>query len=205
MIVVLATRNRKKIEEIRRIWQEQATQMPIEVRGLDDYPDAPEVEEDGHTFAQNAGKKALSVARFTGAPALSDDSGLVVEALDGAPGVYSARYAGIGASDAENVAKLLAELAAVEDAGRGAHFECVLALAHPDGRVRYFSGRVAGQITRHPAGENGFGYDPVFVPAAHRETFAQLNGKEKDALSHRGRALAQLREALQNEGTGLLS
>lgn len=200
MKIVLATRNRKKIEEIRRIWQGSA----VDVVGLEAYPDAPEVEEDGTTFAANAEKKARAIARHTGCPALSDDSGLVVAALGGAPGVYSARYAGPGATDGENLARLMAELANVAPPQRQARFECVLALALPDGRTQTFTGEVRGHIALHTAGDNGFGYDPAFVPEGYDRTFAQMSGEEKDALSHRGRALSLMQEAMRTRGIGLL-
>ncbi|MBF0418034.1 MAG: XTP/dITP diphosphatase [Magnetococcales bacterium] len=188
MKLVIATRNHKKMEEIRRILA-----LPEnDPFSLDDFPGCPEVIEDGRTFAENADKKALAVARFTGLTALADDSGLVVDGLNGAPGVFSARYAGEGASDAQNVSKLLDELSARPDAPRTARFECVLSLADPDGRTAHFTGTVEGHITNHPMGHNGFGYDPIFIPNGHDVTFALMPAADKDAMSHRGRALAAL-------------
>lgn len=186
--LVIATRNRKKMEEIRRILA-----LPEnDPFSLDDFPGCPEVVEDGLTFTENADKKALAVARFTNLPALADDSGLVVDGLDGAPGVFSARYAGDEASDAQNVAKLLDELAARPQAPRSARFECVLSLADPNGRTAHFTGTVEGRIADQPMGHNGFGYDPIFIPLGHDLTFALMPAADKDAMSHRGRALAAL-------------
>ena len=203
--IVLATRNRKKTEEIRRILAGRG----ISLQNLEDFPACPEVVEDGTTFQENAVKKAQQVAHYSGLPALADDSGLVVDALDGAPGVYSARYAGPDASDRENVDKLLISLQqAVKTKGsnRHAHFECVLSLAHPSGAVRSFSGRVDGYIVETPQGENGFGYDPIFAPhdstqastQAPTQTFAEIGAEQKDAMSHRGRALALFSAALHD-------
>lgn len=162
----------------------------------DDFPGCQEVEETEESFEGNALKKALAVAAFTGLPALADDSGLEVDALGGAPGVRSARYAGEGASDAENVEKLLHEMRGVPDEKRGARFVCVIALAQPDGRAEIFRGGVEGRIGGTPAGIGGFGYDPVFYPEGHGRTFAEMSPKEKDSMSHRGRALGKLRAYL---------
>ncbi|MBF0262547.1 MAG: XTP/dITP diphosphatase [Magnetococcales bacterium] len=192
--LVIATRNRKKMEEIRRI----LTLPENDPFSLDDFPGCPEVIEDGMTFTENADKKALAVARFTGLPALADDSGLVVDGLDGAPGVYSARYAGDEATDAQNVAKLLDALAARPQASRSARFECVLALADPNGQTAHFTGTVEGRIADHPMGHNGFGYDPIFIPVGHDLTFALMPAADKDAMSHRGRALAMLAKDIHN-------
>jgi len=192
MELVAATRNRKKLVELERILDGTG----IVLKGLEEYPDCPEVEETGETFAENSAMKALAVARHTGSPSLADDSGLVVDALSGAPGVRSARYAGEGASDTDNLNRLLSEMSGVPDSGRSARFVCVLALAWPDGKVEYFEGRVEGSIGHEPLGESGFGYDPVFVPEGHARTFAQMSAGEKDSMSHRGRALLKLRERL---------
>lgn len=192
MKIVLATRNRKKVEEIQRV----VAGLPVTLLTLEAYPDCPEVEEDGETFAANAGKKAVAVARHAGEWALADDSGLVVDALGGEPGVWSARYAGVGASDRENLDKLLKQLGDTPEGERSARFVCVLALANADGQVRLYQGTVEGHIGREPRGDNGFGYDPVFVPQGEERTFAQMSGKEKDAMSHRGRALGEFAQAL---------
>ncbi|MBF0628421.1 MAG: XTP/dITP diphosphatase [Magnetococcales bacterium] len=194
MKLVLATRNRKKMEEIQRILA-----LPTgDLLSLDDFPGCPEVIEDGTTFQANADKKALAVAAFTNTAALADDSGLVVDGLDGAPGVYSARYAGEGATDGQNVAKLLAELAARPEAPRSARFECVLSLARPDGSCVRFTGTVAGHIAEQPQGHNGFGYDPIFIPEGYDTSFACMEAGTKDALSHRGAALAALAQQINH-------
>lgn len=184
MNIVLATRNRHKLEEIRAILGEPG----LAWRSALDFPDVPDVIEDGDTFEANAGKKALALARATGCLALADDSGLEVDALGGAPGVYSARYAGEPADYAANNAKLLRELAGRTD--RAARFRCVLALAHPDGRVRFVEGRCEGRIIDRLRGANGFGYDPLFVADGFAETFAEMDAAVKNRISHRARALA---------------
>ncbi len=195
MVIVLATRNRKKVEEMRRLYAGYA----ISFRTLDAYPGCPEVAEDGRTFRANAVKKATAVARFTGCPALADDSGLEVAALGGAPGVYSARYAGKGADDSRNVRKLLREMRPLnEGTERKARFVCCIVLALPDGRHKSFTGYAYGSIGKRPKGYNGFGYDPVFYPTGHDRTFAEMADEEKDALSHRGRAMAKLSRYLKS-------
>ncbi len=192
MEIVLATRNKKKVEEIKRI----TVGLPIIVLSLDNYPDCPETVEDRDTFEGNALKKAIEVCQCTGKPALADDSGLEVEALKGAPGVYSARFAGgtgIG-NDVKNYEKVLAELQNVPEEQRGARFVCCMALAFPDGKVKTFFGYAKGRINLGPKGITGFGYDPVFLPQGFEKTFAEMTGKEKDSLSHRGKALEKLAE-----------
>lgn len=163
---------------------------PMAVGGM------PEVDEDQNTFAGNALKKARALAALLPEEgwALADDSGLCVDALLGAPGVRSARFAGPGASDRDNLNKLLAKLEPVEDENRGAAFECHLALVSPHGEERLFVGRCPGRIVREPAGKKGFGYDPVFVPEGHERTFAEMTGEEKAGLSHRGQAFARFVE-----------
>jgi len=195
MKIVLATRNRKKIDEIRRI----IAGLPVTVLSLDDYPACAETIEDRNTFEGNAIKKANEACLCTGTAALADDSGLEVDALHGAPGVYSARYAGGNGnnSDAANYEKLLSELINTPDDMRGARFVCCMALAFPDGKVVTFTGLVKGNICLEPKGKTGFGYDPVFVPAGYDKTFAEMTGNEKDSLSHRGKALEKLAEFLQ--------
>ncbi len=196
MDIVLATRNKKKIEEIRRI----TAGLPVVVLSLDNFPQCPEVVEDRDTFEGNAVKKALEVSQCTGKPALADDSGLEVDALGGAPGVYSARYAPDASSgnDPRNYEKLLKDLQGVPEGKRNARFVCCMALAFPDGTVRTFFGHAGGRIGREPKGEKGFGYDPVFLPAGHVSTFAEMLAEEKDALSHRGKALEKLAEFLRS-------
>jgi len=189
MNIVLATRNRKKVEEMKRIFAGHE----ITFTTLDAYPGCPEVEEDGKTFQANAKKKALATARYTGCPALADDSGLEVKALAGAPGVFSARYAGEQADDNKNVKKILREMRTViNKKERRARFVCCIVFALPDGKSRTFTGYVSGMIAEKPKGSNGFGYDPVFYPMGHDRTFAEMADFEKDALSHRGRAMKKL-------------
>ncbi|BCB97262.1 non-canonical purine NTP pyrophosphatase [Dissulfurispira thermophila] len=190
MDIVLATRNKKKVEEIRRILEG----MNINILTMDDFPTCPEVEEDADTFEGNAVKKALLVAMCTNKIAVADDSGLEVYALNGDPGVRSARYAGEGADDIANIRKLLEEMKDVPDENRGARFVCCIAVAYPDGRTETFFGFAEGRISREPKGRIGFGYDPVFYPVGYNETFAEMPPEEKDALSHRGKAISMLKE-----------
>jgi len=194
MEIVLATRNKKKIEEIRRITGD----LPITILSLENFPDCPETVEDRDTFEGNAIKKAVEVCRCTGKPALADDSGLEVDALGGAPGVYSARYAGAtgNTSDVLNYQKLLSELRNVITEKRGAQFVCCMALAFPDGTVKTFLGYAKGRIGMEPKGKTGFGYDPVFIPDSYERTFAEMTGEEKDKLSHRGKAIEKLADFL---------
>ncbi len=194
MEIVLATRNKKKLEEIKRI----TAGLPITILSLQDFPDCPETVEDRDSFEGNAIKKAAEICRCTGRIALADDSGLEVDALGGAPGVYSARYAGEGANDVKNNEKLLAELSAVPAAKRTARFVCCIALAFPEGVTRTFFGYANGHIGPQPKGKTGFGYDPVFVPQGFTRTFAEMTAAEKDNLSHRGKALENLAEFLRN-------
>lgn len=185
--IVIATRNPGKTAEIRDLLQD----FPIRIRNLEDFGPIPEVEEDGNTFEENAYKKASFTARILGLPALADDSGLVVDALNGAPGVLSARYGGKEATDADRCTKLLAELAGQTD--RRAAFECVISIAMPTGPALTYDARCEGLITELPAGHNGFGYDPVFFYPPLEKTFAELNRDEKNRVSHRGKALAELK------------
>lgn len=189
MIIVLATTNKKKVEEIQRMF----AGYNIRFMTLNSFPGCPEVVEDGKTFRANAVKKALAVAKFTGYPAVADDSGLEVTALDGAPGVFSARYAGNKAKDSDNVKKLLREMRFfAENSSREARFVCCLAFSTPEGQHRTFTGYVRGIIGKKQKGVNGFGYDPVFYPEGHNKTFAEMTEQEKDRLSHRGRAMKKL-------------
>jgi XTP/dITP diphosphohydrolase len=196
MEIVLATRNKKKVEEIRRI----TADLQVNILSLDNFPDCPETVEDQDTFEGNAVKKAVEVCKCTGKPALADDSGLEVDALGGAPGVYSARYAGNAGSgnDVRNYEKLLVELKKVPDEKRGARFVCCMALAFPDGSVKTFFGYAEGSIGHEPKGQTGFGYDPVFIPKGCKKTFAEMSGDEKDRLSHRGKALVKLATSLHS-------
>ncbi len=193
-VLVLGTRNRKKREEIVEILGD----LDLELVDLSQRPDVPEVVEDGDTFEANGRKKATEVARAVNQWVLAEDSGLVVPALDGRPGVYSARYAGRQGDDEANNDLLLAELAPLPEEKRAAYYVCVAVLADPRGEVQAVTeGRCHGIITRERRGSGGFGYDPLFlVPEFHR-TFGELSARVKHALSHRARALAQLRPALR--------
>ena len=186
-ILVVATRNKNKLREFREMLQDQE----IEIRSLDDFGPTPEAIEDGDSFDENAYKKALHTAKILGLPAIADDSGLVVDALNGAPGVYSARYAGENATDDENCEKLLKALHGVEN--RRAHFQCVLSIAVPSGPALTYEGRCDGVIIDEKKGDNGFGYDPLFYFAELGKTFAELSLSEKNAVSHRGKALAEVK------------
>ncbi len=185
-IIILATRNAGKAKEL----QEMLKDFPVEIKNLNDFGPIPEVEEDGETFDDNAYKKALFAAKVLGLPAIADDSGLVVEALDGAPGVRSARYAGENATDQDNIDKLLKELEG--QSNRKAAFECVLSIAVPSGPALTYEGHCDGEITLQPRGNAGFGYDPVFYSPEYGKTFAEISSQEKNRVSHRGRALAEL-------------
>jgi len=183
MKLIIATRNAHKLQEIEFIFDFQN----LEVLSAFDFPDIPDVVEDGETLEANAEKKAVEVARATGFWSLADDSGLEVDALGGAPGVYSARYAGPQCSYADNNEKLLRELAGKKD--RTARFRTVIALSDPDGTVQTVDGACAGIICETLRGSNGFGYDPLFVPDGYSKTFAEFDSEEKNRISHRARAL----------------
>ncbi len=190
MRLVLATRNAHKVAEMRRILAEAG--LAYEVLGIDDLPDpaaVPEVTETGATFAENASLKAVAVAAATGELALADDSGLAVDALNGMPGILSARWSGRDGDDRSNLELVLDQLADVPDERRAARFTCAVALADPTGAVEVVHGEMRGHIVREPLGENGFGYDPIFLPEGATVTSAQLSPAAKDAISHRGRAL----------------
>jgi XTP/dITP diphosphohydrolase len=185
--VVLATNNRKKLVELRRLVE--AAGADIRVLGLGDLPSYPEPAETERTFVGNALLKARACVAATGLPALADDSGLAVDVLSGMPGVRSARWSGPDATDATNNALLLAQLDDVPDDERTAHFEAAVALVLPDGRERTTTGRMDGRLLRAPVGENGFGYDPLFVPTGYDVTTAELPPAKKDLISHRGQAV----------------
>jgi XTP/dITP diphosphohydrolase len=192
MKLVLATRNRHKVAELSRMLAD----LGLELLSCRDFPDLPEVVEDGATLRENAVKKALEVSRATGVAALADDTGLEVEKLGGAPGVFSARYAGPDATYDDNNRKLLKELAGVPASGRRATFRCVVALVVPGQDAVTAEGRTGGTILDRPRGQGGFGYDPVFLPDGHELTYAEMAGGEKNAVSHRGKALRAARELL---------
>ena len=190
-VIVLATRNAGKMKEFQQLLQG----FPVEIKNLNDFGPIPEVEEDGETFDDNAYKKASFTAKVLGLPAIADDSGLVVSALGGAPGVKSARYAGENASDADNIAKLLKEMEGQTD--RRAAFECVISIAVPSGPALTYEGRCEGEITIKPRGKSGFGYDPVFYCPEYGKTFAELSSQEKNRISHRGKALKEVAAEFQ--------
>ena len=189
-MIVLATRNKNKVREFREILQG----FPVELKSLDDFGPLPEVVEDGKTFDDNAYKKALHTARVLGLPAIVDDSGLVVDALDGAPGVVSARYAGENATDEENCSKLLDALNGI--ANRKAHFMCVISIAVPSGPALTYEASCDGVILQEKRGTSGFGYDPLFYFEEFGKTFAELSMAEKNSVSHRGKALAEFKSEL---------
>ncbi|MBU0462769.1 MAG: XTP/dITP diphosphatase [Proteobacteria bacterium] len=189
-IIVLATTNKGKTREIKRL----LNGFPIDIKNLADFGPIPEVIEDGETFDDNAYKKASFTAKVLGYPAMADDSGLCVEALDGAPGVHSARYAGKNATDADNVKKMLDNLKGQEN--RNAAFKCVISIAVPTGAALTYEGECKGILTKKPIGDNGFGYDPLFFYPEFNKTFAQLTIEEKGRVSHRGKALKDLAEEM---------
>lgn len=191
--VVLATRNPAKLAELRRILAEDVDVADVELVGADEV-DLPPVDETGTTFEENALLKARSAVEACGLPAIADDSGLVVDALEGEPGVRSARYAGTPGDDAANLQLVLERLH--DKPGRSAHFVCAAALVAPDGREWTTEGTIEGHIVDGPRGEAGFGYDPVFQPLGELRTTAEMEPAEKDAISHRGKALQALRAAL---------
>lgn len=189
--LLIATTNRGKLKEIARL-------LPgINLLTLSDFPDLPEVVEDGDTFQANAQKKAVESARASGLLTLADDSGLEVDALNGAPGVHSARYSGDNATDATNNALLLKNIADISDADRTARFRCVIAVSQPNGIVETAGGTCEGVILRAERGNGGFGYDPLFLVPERDLTFAELDPETKNGVSHRGRALRAILPALQ--------
>lgn len=182
MKLLIATHNLDKLREIRAIFA-----LPgLDILDMHDIPDLPDVEEDGDTFRANAEKKAVTLARATGLRAMADDSGLCVDALDGAPGVLSARYAGEPADYEANNSKLLKALSGRRN--RSARFHCAVALAEPDGDCRVVEATCEGRITEEPRGRRGFGYDPLFVPEGHQRTFAEMAPELKHRISHRAKA-----------------
>lgn len=192
MKLLVATRNRDKLKEIRRIFRVDSLEL-VSVDEVDGVPD--DVEEDADTFEGNALKKARTLCKACGLWTLSDDSGLEVDALDNAPGVHSARYAGENCDHAANNAKLLHELEGVKN--RAARFRCVIALCSPDGREATVSGSCEGSILHSLQGTNGFGYDPLFLPAGYHQSFAELDSSVKNKISHRGKALQQAAQKLK--------
>ncbi|HSA52753.1 MAG TPA: XTP/dITP diphosphatase [Yinghuangia sp.] len=198
--LVLATRNAHKITELRKILGN--TGIDVEIVGVDAFPDVPDVPETGLTFAANALLKAHAVARATGLPAIADDSGLCVDALNGMPGIFSARWAGRHGDDTANLELLLAQLSDIAPEHRAAHFTCAAALALPDGTERVVEGRLTGTLTNTPRGTGGFGYDPILQIDGDTRTAAELTGEEKNAISHRGEAFRALAPAVAELVTG---
>jgi XTP/dITP diphosphohydrolase len=193
IILVAATRNKGKLSELREL----LAGLPLEVVSLSDYPSLAEIEETGSSFAENAIIKAEAVAHHTGEMALADDSGLEVDALEGSPGIYSARYAGPGAGDEANNRKLLAELAVVADAKRTARFRAAIAVAAPGLPTRVAEGVCEGIIIHEPRGTGGFGYDPLFFVPEYGKSFAEMLPEEKNSVSHRARAMSGARQVLE--------
>jgi XTP/dITP diphosphohydrolase len=198
--LVFATRNPGKLRELRQLLSHER----LEVIGLEDFPDAPEIEENGASFAENAVAKAVGIMRATGLPSLADDSGLEVDALGGAPGVHSARYAGPGASDADRVVLLLQNLRGVPPENRTARFRCAVAFVEPrdPDRVEVREGTCEGRILGAPRGTGGFGYDPVFYAEEIEQTFAEAPAEIKNRLSHRGQAMRQMAAYLEERLRG---
>ncbi|MFJ6772070.1 RdgB/HAM1 family non-canonical purine NTP pyrophosphatase [Kitasatospora sp. NPDC091257] len=188
--LILATRNQHKVTELRAILADAG--LDVELVGADAYPEIPDVPETGVTFAENALLKAHALARATGLPAVADDSGLCVDVLNGAPGIFSARWSGKHGDDTANLDLLLAQLSDIAEPHRGAHFFCAAALALPDGTERVVEGRLLGTLRTAPAGDGGFGYDPVLQPLGETRTCAELTPAEKNAISHRGKAFRAL-------------
>jgi XTP/dITP diphosphohydrolase len=200
--LLLATRNKGKIEEFHRILEAIAP-GEIDLVGLDQFPDTHDVEETGKTFEENAFLKASQMCKATGLPAIADDSGLCVDALGGDPGIFSARWAGQHGDDEANLQKVLAQVKDVKGSDRSAYFICVAAIVLPDGTSHCEEGRFYGTLLDHPVGENGFGYDPIFQPEGLLISSAQMLAAEKDAISHRGKALRAIAPHVRKMVAGL--
>ncbi len=188
--VVMASRNEHKIDEMRRILD--AAGLNLELVGIKEFPDLPDVDETGSTFAANALLKARQICAFTGLPAIADDSGLCVDALNGMPGIFSARWAGSHGDDRANLELLLAQISHIDPERRTAAFHCAAAIALPNGDEQVVEGIMTGRVIDAPRGANGFGYDPIFIADGYQITTAQMDSADKDAISHRGRAFAAL-------------
>lgn len=193
--IVLATRNKHKLAELHAILADAG--IDHELVGADAFPDIPDVAETGTTFAENALLKARTLASATGLPAIADDSGLCVGVLGGAPGIFSARWAGRHGDDKANLELLLAQLSDIPKEHRGAHFACAAALVLPDGTERVVEGRLEGTLRFEPSGTGGFGYDPILEPLGESRTCAELTAGEKNAISHRGKAFRALAPAVR--------
>lgn len=197
--LLLASRNAGKLVELRRILDAALGEHAVELVGLGDVPPYPEAPETGLTFAENALAKAREGVKHTGLATVADDSGLTVAVLGGMPGVFSARWAGRHGDDAANLRLVLGQLSDVADEHRDAAFVCAAALVTPEGREHVVEGRVDGRLIRAPRGENGFGYDPIFVPEGESRTTAEMPSEEKDAISHRGKAFRALAGVIADE------
>ncbi|BCY05937.1 RdgB/HAM1 family non-canonical purine NTP pyrophosphatase [Actinoplanes sp. L3-i22] len=197
--LLLATANQKKLVELQRILDLALGTSQIELVGLGDFPGYPDVPETGLTFGENALIKAREGAKRTGLPTVADDSGLAVTALNGMPGVFSARWSGGHGDDAANLDLVLAQVSDVDDEHRGAAFVCAAALVLPNGREHLVEGRQSGRLLRARRGEGGFGYDPVFLGDGQQRTNAELSPAEKDAISHRGKAFRELAKVIAKE------
>ncbi len=193
MELVVATKNEGKVREFRKIMRD----LPVEIVSLKHFPDLPDIIEDGRTFEENALKKARALAIFTKDVAIADDSGLVVDALSGSPGVLSARYSGEGATDLKNNLKLLNDLKGVHLKDRGAAFKCAIAVVAPDGFEEVVTGECIGTVGFEMRGNEGFGYDPLFIPNGFDKTFAELGMEIKNRISHRFRAITAIRPVLE--------
>ena len=192
--VVIASRNEHKIDEMRRILNEAG--LSLDLVGIQEFPDLPVVDETGTTFAENALLKAREICAFTGMPAIADDSGLCVDALGGMPGIFSARWAGTHGNDLANLQLLLAQISHVAPDRRTASFRCAAAIVMPSGAEEVVEGIMAGRLIDTPRGTNGFGYDPIFIAEGYSITTAEMDSASKDAISHRGRAIAALAPTL---------
>ncbi|MEV6346869.1 RdgB/HAM1 family non-canonical purine NTP pyrophosphatase [Actinoplanes sp. NPDC051851] len=197
--LLLATGNKKKLVELQRILDAALGQSQVELAGLGDFPGYPDVPETGLTFGENALIKAREGAKRTGLPTVADDSGLAVNALNGMPGVFSARWSGGHGDDAANLDLVLAQIGDVGDEHRGAAFVCAAALVLPNGREHLVEGRQTGSLLRARRGEGGFGYDPIFLGDGQDRTNAELSPAEKDAISHRGKAFRELAKVIAKE------
>ena len=192
--MIIATRNKGKIREIR----EALKGLDLRIHALSDFSGVPEIEEDGKSFTENALKKARFYSKYFGKLTIADDSGLEVDSLDGLPGIYSARYAGEGASSQENNRRLLREMQGLPISKRGARFQCILAVASPDGKEITVEGSCKGKIGFKEKGRRGFGYDPLFILPTRGKTMAELSLEEKNKISHRGKALKKLKRLTTN-------
>jgi XTP/dITP diphosphohydrolase len=193
--MVLASKNSHKLIELRRILEQVG--LDIDLVGTSEFPDLPDVDETGTSFAANALLKAREISAFTGLPAIADDSGICVDALNGMPGIYSARWAGSHGDDEANLNLLIAQLDHVPVKRRGAAFHCAAAIVTPEGDERVVEGTLDGVLITEPRGSNGFGYDPIFMPLGYQVTTAEMSDAEKDAISHRGRALQALAPVME--------